>query len=74
MPAASLLSALPDNSTAPEDTPPQRETYDDITAAFGEGYNAPLSATAGRDHRLPIPGDTVNHLAKAISEVWTSWR
>jgi RND superfamily putative drug exporter len=45
LPATSLELALPDNSTAPVSTP-QRQTYDKITAAFGEGYYAPLAVTA----------------------------
>lgn len=67
VPAGKLQLALPDNSTAPESTA-QRQTYDAITAAFGEGYNAPLSLTADvitSDN----PKDTVADLAKAVGEV-----
>ena len=52
VPAASMRLALPDNSTAPTSST-QRQTYDKITAAFGEGYNAPLSIDRRRhrEHR-----------------------
>jgi RND superfamily putative drug exporter len=65
LPLASMKLALPDNSTAPEGTP-QRQTYDDITKAFGEGWNAPLSVTAGVITSTD-PTKTVNQLAKAIA-------
>ena len=64
VPAFSLRLALPDNSTAPTASP-QRQTYDKITAAFGEGYNAPLSITADVITSTD-PKDTVNELADAI--------
>ncbi len=67
VPATDLELALPDNSTAPEDTP-QRQTYDDITAAFGEGYNAPLAVTANVITSTS-PGDTVDSLAKAMGKL-----
>jgi len=67
VPASNLELALPDNSTAPEGTP-QRDTYDAITAAFGEGYNAPLAVTAGVITSTS-PDDTVNDLAKAIGRL-----
>ena len=67
IPAASLRLALPDNSSAPLDTP-QRQTYDDITLRFGEGYNAPLTVTAGvitSDN----PTQTVDNLAHALRQL-----
>ncbi len=64
IPAKDLQLALPDNSTAPTDTP-QRETYEAITQAFGEGYNAPLSVTAGVITSTD-PSQTVDDLAAAI--------
>ncbi len=67
LPAFRLELALPDNSSAPEGSP-QRETYDDITAAFGEGYNAPLTVTAGVI-TSSNPVDTVNKLAKALGQL-----
>jgi putative drug exporter of the RND superfamily len=67
MPTSSLELALPDNSTAPEDTP-QRQTYDAVTAAFGEGYNAPLTVTAGVITSTD-PVGTVDDLARAIGRV-----
>ncbi|SFL60636.1 MMPL family transporter [Geodermatophilus ruber] len=41
VPAAQLELALPDNSTAAEDTP-QRQAYDLISETFGPGLNGPL--------------------------------
>ncbi len=67
VPATQLELALPDNSSAPENTP-QRQTYDYITAAFGEGYNAPLTVTAGVITSTD-PVDTVNKLATALSKL-----
>jgi len=67
VPATSLQLALPDNSTAPESSP-QRQTYDAITKAFGEGYNAPLEVTAGVITSSD-PVSTVDKLAKAINSV-----
>ena len=67
VPALSLQLALPDNSTAPASTT-QRQTYDAITKAFGEGYNAPLSLTADVI-TSSNPQDTVADLAKAVGEV-----
>ncbi|KAA1425392.1 MMPL family transporter [Mumia zhuanghuii] len=66
-PASELELALPDNSTAPPSSA-ARETYDDITATFGEGYNAPLSVTADVITSSD-PTDTVNDLAAAIAKV-----
>ena len=65
LPAASLALALPDASTSPEDTP-QRQTYDAITQAFGEGYNAPLTVTAGVITSSD-PSKTVDKLARQIA-------
>ena len=67
VPATRLELALPDNSSAPENTP-QRQTYDDITAAFGEGYNAPLTVTAGVITSND-PQGTVNKLAQALGNL-----
>jgi putative drug exporter of the RND superfamily len=67
VPALSMRLALPDNSTAPT-TSTQRQTYDKITADFGEGYNAPLSIAAdviASDN----PKDTVSKLADAVKGV-----
>ena len=60
VPALSMRLALPDNSTAP---PPRRsaQTYDKITAAFGEGYNAP----AVGDRRLITSTDPQRHRQRA---------
>jgi putative drug exporter of the RND superfamily len=66
-PAADMRLALPDNSTAPTSTT-QRQTYDKITAAFGEGYNAPLSIAADVIASTD-PKDTVNKLADAVKGV-----
>ncbi|HEX5088473.1 MAG TPA: MMPL family transporter [Nocardioides sp.] len=67
VPALDLRLALPDNSTAPEGTP-ARTTYDDITRAFGEGYNAPLAVVADIITSTS-PQDTVSDLADAIRKV-----
>jgi RND superfamily putative drug exporter len=67
VPAASMRLALPDNSTAPTSST-QRQTYDKITAAFGEGYNAPLSVAADVIASTD-PKDTVSKLADAIKGV-----
>jgi putative drug exporter of the RND superfamily len=67
VPALDLRLALPDNSTAPADTP-ARTTYDDITRAFGEGYNAPLAVIADIITSTS-PKDTVTDLADAIRKV-----
>jgi RND superfamily putative drug exporter len=67
LPATHLELALPDNSTAPTSTP-QRQTYDKITAAFGEGYNAPLAVTADVITSSD-PKGTVSKLADAIKGV-----
>ncbi|WP_245857869.1 MMPL family transporter [Mumia flava] len=66
-PAADLDLALPDNSTAPESSN-ARQTYDAITAAFGEGYNAPLTVT-GDVITSDDPKKTVNELAAAVAGV-----
>jgi RND superfamily putative drug exporter len=67
IPAFSLDLALPDNSTAPSGTP-QRTTYDAITAAFGVGYNSPLTITANVITSSD-PSDTVDQLADAVKTV-----
>lgn len=67
IPATRLELALPDNSSAPLNTP-QRQTYDAITDAFGEGYNAPLTVTAGVI-TSDDPTGTVNDLADGIAEL-----
>jgi putative drug exporter of the RND superfamily len=67
LPLRHLALALPDNSTAPTSTP-QRQTYDKITAAFGEGYNAPLAVTADVITSSD-PKSTVSKLADAIKKV-----
>ncbi|MEQ6903448.1 MMPL family transporter [Nocardioides sp. YIM 152588] len=66
VPASRLELALPDNSSAPEGTAP-RTTYDDVTAAFGEGYNAPLTVTAGVI-TSDDPVGTVDDLAAALGK------
>lgn len=67
VPAAGMRLALPDNSTAPPGTA-ARETYDAITAAFGEGYNSPLSVAvdviASTD-----PSGAVDSLAADVADV-----
>jgi RND superfamily putative drug exporter len=65
IPATRLELALPDNSSAPSNTP-QRQTYDAITDAFGEGYNAPLTLTAGVI-TSDDPAGTVDDLAEGIA-------
>ncbi len=60
-------SALPDNSTAPTSST-QRQTYDKITAAFGEGYNAPLSIAADVIASTD-PKGTVSKLSDAVKGV-----
>ena len=67
VPALSLRLAIPDNSTAPTSSV-QRQTYDKITQAFGEGYNAPLSMTADIITSSD-PKGTVNDLAAAIKKL-----
>ncbi|GAA2126117.1 MMPL family transporter [Nocardioides bigeumensis] len=67
IPATQLDLALPDNSTAPEDTS-ARQTYDGITEAFGAGYNSPLSVTANIITSTD-PTKTVDDLAKKVQDV-----
>jgi putative drug exporter of the RND superfamily len=67
VPATRLDLALPDNSSAPLETP-QRQTYDAITKDFGEGYNAPLTVTASVI-TSDDPVGTVDDLAKALRQV-----
>ncbi|MBV9832255.1 MAG: MMPL family transporter [Marmoricola sp.] len=67
VPALSLKLALPDNSSAPTNTP-QRQTYDAITKAFGVGYNSPLSITANVI-TSSNPSDTVDKLSGAVKAV-----
>ena len=67
IPALGVRLAIPDNSTAPPATP-QRVTYDKITAAFSEGYNAPLSVTADVITSTD-PKGTVTDLGKAIGKL-----
>ena len=67
VPALSLRLAIPDNSTAPTSSV-QRQTYDKITAAFGVGYNAPLSVTADVITSSD-PKGTVADLANAIKQL-----
>ena len=67
VPAFDMELGLPDNSTAPTDTP-QRQTYDAITATFGEGYNAPLIVTADIITSTS-PQDTVSQLADGIRKI-----
>ncbi len=67
VPAFDMKLGLPDNSTAPADSP-QRETYDAITETFGEGYNAPLIVTADII-TSSNPQDTVSQLADAIRKI-----
>ena len=66
-PGSQLDLALPDNSTAPAESE-ARQTYDKITAAFGAGYNSPLSVTANIITSTD-PTKTVDDLAKKVSEV-----
>ncbi|MGO4256832.1 MMPL family transporter [Marmoricola sp. RAF53] len=67
VPAASMRLALPDNSTAPEDTT-ARQTYDEITAEFGEGYNSPLSVAVDVIANTD-PKQAVANLSAAIQKV-----
>ena len=67
IPAFGVRLAIPDNSTAPPASP-QRVTYDKITAAFSEGYNAPLSLTADVITSSD-PKGTVTDLGKAIGKL-----
>ena len=67
VPAFDMELGLPDNSTAPTDSP-QRQTYDAITATFGEGYNAPLIVTADIITSTS-PQDTVSQLADGIRKI-----
>ena len=67
IPALKLELALPDNSTAPTNTP-QRQTYDVITESFGEGYNAPLTVVAGVI-TSSNPTTTVDDLAKGLRQL-----
>src|SRR4051794_33378439 len=67
VPAASMRLSLPDNSTAPTSST-QRQTYDKITAAFGGGYNAPLSIAADVIASTD-PKGTVSKLADAVKSV-----
>ena len=66
-PVRHLELALPDNSTAPTGTP-ARTTYDDITKAFGPGWNAPLAVTANIITSSD-PKSTVQKLAGAVKKV-----
>ncbi len=66
-PALKLDLALADNGSAPAGSP-ERVTYDDITQAFGEGYNAPLTVTAGVI-TSDDPTKTVNQLATAMGKL-----
>lgn len=45
VPAKDLALGLPDNGTAPADSP-ERVTYDLVADAYGPGHNAPLLVTA----------------------------
>ena len=66
---ATQPASWPARTTAPRrPRRPQRQTYDKITAAFGEGYNAPLSVTADMITSSD-PKGTVNDLADAIKKV-----
>ena len=67
IPAFGARLAIPDNSTAPPSST-QRQTYDKITAAFSEGYNAPLSVTADVITSSD-PKGTVTDLSKAIGKI-----
>ena len=67
IPALGVRLAIPDNSTAPPAST-QRQTYDKITAAFSEGYNAPLSVTADVITSTN-PKGTVSNLGKAIGKI-----
>ncbi|WP_231389041.1 MMPL family transporter [Marmoricola sp. URHB0036] len=67
VPAASMRLSLPDNSTAPTSST-QRQTYDKITLAFGEGYNAPLSIAADVIASTD-PKGTVSKLSDAVKTV-----
>ncbi|MGH3414106.1 MAG: MMPL family transporter [Marmoricola sp.] len=66
-PVRHLELALPDNSTAPQGTA-ARTTYNDITKAFGPGWNAPLAVTADIITSSD-PQGTVKKLAGAIKAV-----
>jgi len=67
VPALDVRLALPDNSSAPTDTS-ERQTYDEITRTFGEGYNAPLIVTADIITSSD-PKGTVKDLADAIRRI-----
>ncbi|MCQ4079965.1 MMPL family transporter [Streptomyces sp. RB6PN25] len=63
-PARSLQLALPDNSTAPAGSS-QRVAYDEITKAFGPGFNGPLLVLADTGHS-PDPAAATAKIASAI--------
>ena len=64
LPSLGLLLAIPDNGSAEPGTP-ARETFDVISAAFGPGYNGPLSVTA-EIGTSESPQDTVDALADSL--------
>jgi putative drug exporter of the RND superfamily len=67
VPATRLKLALPDNSTAPVGSA-SRTTYDDITKAFGAGYNSPLAVTANVI-KSSNPQTATQDLAKGVEKV-----
>jgi putative drug exporter of the RND superfamily len=69
-PARGMNLALPDNSTAPAASS-QRIAYDEVTEAFGPGFNGPLLILADTSHS-PQPAraaDQIAHRLGALPDV-----
>ena len=66
VPALDLRLATARQQHRRRPTPRSAQTYDAITEAFGEGYNAPLVVTADVITSSTTPQDTVSDLADAI--------
>lgn len=67
VPITGLKLALTDNGFQPEGTE-QRETYDAIAAAYGDGYNSPIVVIADITNTTD-PLGVVDTLAKHISQI-----
>jgi len=64
-PARSMNLALPDNGTAPTGSS-QRVAYDEVTEAFGPGFNGPLLILANTSHS-PQPAAAAQQIADRLS-------
>jgi putative drug exporter of the RND superfamily len=68
VPFTSMRLGQPDDSNAPAKNT-QRKAYDQLTAAFGAGFNGPLLLAIGSDGNGKLDGAALSRLSSAIGDV-----